>query len=87
MILTELHSNSVVIGLPHGCSSVVLLRFSRLPFCGKMSGPLFLNETLLMHRFFCQIANQVIFFYFFFLIVRFTLHLNVKNLQSLGNLN
>ena len=84
MILTELHSNSVVIGLPHGCSSVVLLRFSRLPFCGKMSGPLFLNETLLMHCFFSQIANQV---FFFFLIVRFTLHLNVKNLQSPGNLN
>ena len=59
MISIELHSNSVEITLPHGCSPVGLLRLSGAPSCGSTSGRLLLNEALLMHHFFCQIANQV----------------------------
>ena len=59
MISIELHSNSVGIRLPHGCSPVGLLRLSWEPSCGSTSKQLLLNEALLMHHFFCQTANQV----------------------------
>ena len=59
MVLIELHGNSVGIMLLHGYSLVGLLFFLGAP-CGSTSGQLLLNEALLMHHFFCQIANQVL---------------------------
>ena len=59
MISIELHSNSVGIRLPHGCSPVGLLRLSGASSCGSTSKRLLLNEVLLMYHLFCQIANQI----------------------------
>ena len=60
VISTEFHSNSAGSTLPYGCSSVGLLRLSWALPSGSTSGRLILNEALLMHHFFCQIADQVL---------------------------
>ena len=59
VISIELHSNTVGITLPHECAPVGLLRLFGATSCGSTSGRLLLNEALLMHYFFCQIANQI----------------------------
>ena len=60
VISIELHSNSVGITLPHGCSPVSLLGLSGSLFGENTSGRLLLNEALLMHHFFCETANHVL---------------------------
>ena len=57
------------------------------PLCGVLQQPIYYLRGLPNYQISFSLSNLIQFIGNFFFIVTFTLHLNVKNLQSIGNLN